>query len=115
MLQTQNAHLSVTDPAQVAHNLLQELQGVNPFNLLNHSLWYLVGLGGVLLIMFCTFSLVCQKLRARLFRTQVKLPRVQSEKRRAGDVEGQHVTCAAAGVGSRPRVQHSCPRSQKTA
>jgi hypothetical protein len=52
----QRACDQVISPADMAKTILDELQGFNPFLILKHSFWYLIGIGVLLLICSCTFS-----------------------------------------------------------
>jgi hypothetical protein len=45
--------------ANMVKTVVDELQGINPFNILKHSFWYLIGIGVLLLICFYTFSVGC--------------------------------------------------------
>jgi hypothetical protein len=55
----QRAYDQVIPPADMAKTILDELQGFNPFSVLKHSFWYLMGIEILLLICFCIFSVRC--------------------------------------------------------
>ena len=55
----QEAKDPIINPARIAQELLSELKGFSPFNLLKHNTWYLVGLVLAILIILCAFLLVC--------------------------------------------------------
>jgi hypothetical protein len=50
MLAMQREYDQVISPANMAKTILDELPSINPFNVLKHSFWYLIGIGDLLLI-----------------------------------------------------------------
>jgi hypothetical protein len=60
ILAMQRAYDWIISTADMAKTILDELHGFNPFNVLKHSFWYLTGIGVLLPICFCAFSVICR-------------------------------------------------------
>jgi hypothetical protein len=73
ILAMQRAYDQVISPADMAKTILDELQGFNPFNVLKHAFWYLIGIGVLLLICFCVFSVRSQALQRQFLRLSTSL------------------------------------------
>jgi hypothetical protein len=73
ILAMQRASDQVISPANMAKTTLDELQGFNPLNVLKYSFWYLMGIGILLLICFCIFSVRCQAIQKLFFGLNTRL------------------------------------------
>ncbi|XP_071467345.1 endogenous retrovirus group K member 113 Env polyprotein-like isoform X1 [Marmota flaviventris] len=85
----QNNRADFSDPSSLANQILKELNGFNPGNILKHSAWYIIGLFSLLLILFCVIIIGW-----RVFGTRIqKLQRVNRRlifKNRKGEYVGSH-------------------------
>jgi hypothetical protein len=71
ILDIQNSKLPIIHPGEVASRVLDALQGFNPFNILRHSFWILMGI--IILFSLCS---VCSQSSADL-----KCPRSLAQSR----------------------------------
>ena len=82
----QEAKDPIINPAQIAQELLSELKGLNPFNLLKHTTWYRGGgLVLAILIILCAFLLVCRQLQRELQLICLGVHCLHLEKKKGGD------------------------------
>jgi hypothetical protein len=61
ILDIQNSKLPIIHPGEVANRVLSALQGFNPFNILRHTFWILMGS-----LFFCSLCSVCSQSSADL-------------------------------------------------
>jgi hypothetical protein len=89
ILTMQRAYDQVISLADMAKTVLDELRGFNPFNIFKHSFWYLIGIGVLLLISFCTFSVGCQAIQRQLLGLNTSLHQEHLRNKKGGDVRDQ--------------------------
>jgi hypothetical protein len=75
--------------ANVAKTILDELKGVNPFNLLKHSFWCLAGISVLLFICFLVLSVGCCAMQRQLLGLRVGLHREHLRNKKGEDVESR--------------------------
>jgi hypothetical protein len=82
----QRAYDQVISPANMAKTILDELQGFNPFSILKHLFWYLIGRGLFQLICFCALSVRCQAIQRQLLGLNTGLHPEHLRNKKGGDV-----------------------------
>lgn len=55
----------------LAKQVLDHLKGFNPFNMLRHTVWYMIALVSVIIILFCLVLVSCQVLKKSICADQV--------------------------------------------
>jgi hypothetical protein len=77
ILDIQNSNLPIIQPSDVAAWVMDVLKVFNPFNILRHSFWIMLGMALFILLILCLFPVVCQIGLYQLFKLKVDLHHIQ--------------------------------------
>jgi hypothetical protein len=88
ILDIQKSKLPIIHPGEAA-SVLDALQGFNPFHILRHSFWTLMGIIALLLIVFCLFPVFCRFGMSQICQFRAELHYVHLKYKKGGDV-GSH-------------------------
>jgi hypothetical protein len=77
ILDIQSSKLPIIHPGIVASRVLHALQGFNPFNILRHSFWIMLGMAFPILLILCLFPVICQIGMYQLFKLKADLHHIQ--------------------------------------
>jgi hypothetical protein len=68
ILDIQNSNLPIIQPSDVVAWVLDTLKGFNPFNILRHSFWIMLGMPFLILLILCLFLVICYIGMYQLFK-----------------------------------------------
>jgi hypothetical protein len=88
ILDIQNSKLPIIHPEIVANRVQDALKGFNPFNILRHSFWIMVGMAFLILLILCLFPVICQTGMYQLFKLKVDLHHIQLKKYKREEMLG---------------------------